>query len=78
MSDIPESHVEVILIQTGFKTTNQYIRMRCDICKEVVFLTHAEFKIQMADVSENNWKCPKCGTRKCHVDYEYSSRMLAQ
>ena len=78
MTDIPENHVEVVLIQTGVKTTNQYIRMRCDICKKIVFLTHADFNIQMADVSENNWKCPECGMYKCHVDYKYSSRMLAQ
>ncbi len=76
MTDIPSNHMEHILVQTKLKTVDQYVRMKCRDCDRFLFMTLFMYKEQIADISDNNWKCPKCDGHNCVVDFSYAYRML--
>lgn len=77
MSNTPHNLFETALTHTNIRTVEEYMRLICDNCDECVFLSLAESTKQMDNISENHWKCPKCGY-SCDIDPIYAFRMLAQ
>lgn len=77
MSSIHHDLFEEVLKGTDIKTVKEYMRLACDHCEKFIFISLTESTKQINDISENHWKCPKCG-HSCEVDFNYALRMLAQ
>lgn len=77
MSDIPHNLFEMALENTAIKTVEKYTRLVCDNCEDYIFISLEQSHKQVNDISENHWKCPKCG-HSCEIDFGYAHRMLAQ